>query len=224
MEKALEDAVENTFRFGDVRDTIRERLEEVLVPFIEGYDMSKYVVKLDTILTEIVNGSCLEANKEILENFKYMMTEPEVKELKLSELFEEYKKWVSIAVDTDGMDVTFDNGRPEYEQIGVHMEFKEKESGPWKKIQEATVELSVDDFGQEEALNETVRLWRWKMDCNEGWKIDTKGDIGIYSLRHAGRFELFLMRLKASRGCLVVDVTDADDYVTPDEEPQVVYR
>ena len=65
------------------------------MPFIEKYDMSDYIVKLDTVLTEIVNQTALVDNKRLLRNFQYLMTEPQEEEVKLSDLFREYEKYVA---------------------------------------------------------------------------------------------------------------------------------
>ena len=56
--------------------------EQILVPFIESYDMSGYIVKLDTLLAEMVNKSVLIDNKNLLENFKFMMEEPQETDIK----------------------------------------------------------------------------------------------------------------------------------------------
>jgi len=73
----IEKAIASSFNYGKLEKTVKERVEQVLVPFIESYDMSGYIVKLDTLLTEMVNKSVLTDNKNLLENFKFMMEEPQ---------------------------------------------------------------------------------------------------------------------------------------------------
>lgn len=105
LTKGIESAISNSFSYGKLEKAIKERVEQVLVPFIEGYDMSSYIVKLDTILTEIVNKSVLVDNKKLLENFRFLMEEPDVTEIKLTDLFMEYKKFVAKNMDTSGRKV-----------------------------------------------------------------------------------------------------------------------
>lgn len=88
----IEKAIASSFNYGKLEKAVKERVEQVLVPFIENYDMSAYIVKLDTVLTEIVNKSVLMDNKQMLENFQYLMKEPQITEIKLTDLFKEYYK------------------------------------------------------------------------------------------------------------------------------------
>lgn len=60
----IEKAIASSFNYGKLEKAVKERVEQVLVPFIENYDMSAYIVKLDTVLTEIVNKSVLMDNKQ----------------------------------------------------------------------------------------------------------------------------------------------------------------
>lgn len=91
----IEKAIASSFNYGKLEKAVKERVEQVLVPFIESYDMSGYIVKLDTLLTEMVNKSVLIDNKNLLENFKFMMEEPQETDIKISDLFKEYKKFVA---------------------------------------------------------------------------------------------------------------------------------
>ena len=82
---ALGGAIEDAFRWGDAKHAIEEKVKEVMVPYIESYDFSEYLPKLDSVLTEIVNSDFCIGNKKILENFKDLMMEPEQKEIKLTD-------------------------------------------------------------------------------------------------------------------------------------------
>lgn len=65
----IKGAISDSFGYGKLRNAIKERVEQVLVPFIEKYDMSDYIVKLDTVLTEIVNQTALVDNQKALTEF-----------------------------------------------------------------------------------------------------------------------------------------------------------
>lgn len=70
--KALGDAIEDTFRWGDAKDALKKKVTEVMVPYIENYDFSEYLPKLDSVLTELVNSDTCMGNKQIL-NRAYMI-------------------------------------------------------------------------------------------------------------------------------------------------------
>ena len=112
----IEKAIASSFNYGKLEKAVKERVEQVLVPFIENYDMSAYIVKLDTVLTEIVNKSVLMDNKQMLENFQYLMKEPQITEIKLTDLFKEYKKFVARNMEISGRKVELDES-PEYEAM-----------------------------------------------------------------------------------------------------------
>lgn len=84
----IEKAIASSFNYEKLEKAVKERVEQVLVPFIESYDMSGYIVKLDTLLTEMVNKSVLTDNKNLLENFKFMMEEPQETDIKISDLMD----------------------------------------------------------------------------------------------------------------------------------------
>ena len=114
----IEKAIASSFNYGKLEKAVKERVEQVLVPFIENYDMSAYIVKLDTVLTEIVNKSNLVDNKQMLENFRCLMKEPQITEIKLTDLFKEYKKFVARNMDTSGRKVEWEES-PEYEAMKI---------------------------------------------------------------------------------------------------------
>ena len=222
--KGFESAISDAFRWGDLEKAIKARVTAVLVPFIEQYDMAEYVVKLDQVLTEIVNQTSLVENKNILEGFQFMMTEPQSKEIKVSELFSEYKKFVAKNMETSGRKVTYDSDAPEYESMDVVVSFEEEESRSWSSFKYATLDFSVDDDEQESELNRTVRLSRWKDDKKSGWEIRTECNPAISSLRHLDKFDLLLVKLQRADVRLIVDTENEDDYVYSDAKPEPTYE
>lgn len=222
--KGFESAISDAFRWGDLEKAIKARVTAVLVPFIEQYDMAEYVVKLDQVLTEIVNQTSLVENKNILEGFQFMMTEPQSKEIKVSELFGEYKKFVAKNMETSGRKVSWDSGEPEYEGMDITVTLEEEDSRSWSSFKYATLDFSVDDDEQESELNRTVRLSRWKDDKKPGWEIRTECNPAISSLRHLDKFDLLLVKLQRADVRLIVDTENEDDYVYSDAKPEPTYE
>ena len=220
--KGFEAAIESSFSYGKLRDAVRKRIDEILVPFIEGYDMKKYIVKLDTVLSEIVNSTALIENKKILENFKNLMTEPEMKTITVSELFKEYKKFVAKEMDTDGRDVQIDDG-VYYEPMEVNFEVIEEEERSWSCFDRAILELSVDEEEQQEKLNRTIRLDHYK-NGKEGWDIISEFNPQITSLRYLDDFDIFLLKLQRANVKVIVDKKSDWDSVISENEPEATYK
>lgn len=222
--KGMENAIKNSFNYGKLEKAIKERIEQVLVPFIEGYDMNGYIVKLDTILSEIVQKSALVDNKAMLENFAFMMTEPVEKEIKLTQIFKEYKKFVARQMETYGRKVEWDSGDPEYEGMEVFFEVEEEESRSWSSWKYATIDFTVDDEEQQDELNRTIRLSRWEKDKKDGWEIRTDAEPNIYSLRYMDEFDLFLAKLQKAGVRVIIDEDGEEDYVYSDTKPEPTYE
>lgn len=88
-----------------------------MVPVIEKHNFNQYMVKLDSILTEIVNSTNLADNKRILDNFQSLLKEPEYKEIELSKIFEQYCEHVAKNVDTSNLEACCEDGEPYYEHV-----------------------------------------------------------------------------------------------------------
>lgn len=180
----IEKAIASSFNYGKLEKAVKERVEQVLDPFIENYDMSAYIVKLDTVLTEIVNKSVLMDNKQMLENFQYLMKEPQITEMKLTDLFKEYKKFVARNMDTYGRKVEWDES-PEYEAMTAFFEFEEDRERIWSSFKYATIDFTVDEEKQQEELNRTIRLSKWNRDRKDGWEIRVDTNPNLNSLRNS---------------------------------------
>lgn len=219
--KGFESAIDAAFRWGDLEKVIKERVKTVLVPFIETYNMDDYLVKMDTLLTEIVKQSALVDNKELLEHFQFMMAVPEEKEIKLSELFEQYKKFVARNMETHGRHASFESGEPEYDPIGVEFFFDEEERKSWSCFRYATVDFIVDEADQQGELGRTIRLIRYENDRKRGWEITTGTHPDIYSLVHMDKFDLLLSKLQRANVRVVIDEEEDDDCVYSDDKPEL---
>ena len=86
FKESIESAIGSAFRWGKVESALRKKIDEVMVPYIEKYDFSEYLPKLDTVLTEIVNSDACIENKKILENFKELSIKQEEKEMKVTDI------------------------------------------------------------------------------------------------------------------------------------------
>ena len=219
----IEKAIASSFNYGKLEKAVKERVEQVLVPFIENYDMSAYIVKLDTVLTEIVNKSNLLDNKQMLENFRCLMKEPQITEIKLTDLFKEYKKFVARNMDTSGRKVEWEES-PEYEAMTVYFEFEEDLERSWSSFKYATIDFTVDEEEQQDELNRTIRLSKWNGDRKNGWEIRVDTTPNLYSLRNMEEFDLLLIKLQRADVRIIADELSDEDYVYSDTKPEPTYE
>jgi hypothetical protein len=95
LTKCIGECMENMFRWsGPAKELIEEKLKETMVPAIERHDFSEYTLKLDTVLTEIVNNTSLQDNKKILDNFFLNET------LMFGEMIKEFSSITEEQMDT----------------------------------------------------------------------------------------------------------------------------
>lgn len=222
LEKGINDAMDDLFRsYGDVGKVIKEKATEVLVPAIERHDFADHIVKLDTVLTEIVNNTSLVENQKLLENFQELMIEDDNKKvIKTSELFERYCKYVAANVETNGLDVNIDGDEPYYESVHCFMEFEKEEGRSWSDFEKANI---VFECEEDEDMNFIIPVSRWQKYDVDKWTIDYKSNPTITSLRFMNDFEVFITKLNRCFCKVVVDDYEEDDYITPEAEPEASF-
>lgn len=219
LEKGIREAMDDLFKsYGDVGKVVKNKAREIFVPAIEQHDFSEYVIKLDTVLSEIINSTALIDNKKILENFKELMIEDESKkEIKTSELFEEWCKHVAANVSTSGLEVDTDD-EPTYCPVECSMTVEYEDGRSWSDYKKANV---VFECEHDEDMNFIIPIHRWEKYDGVKWTIDYKADPTIQSLRYMDDFEIFLSKLQRLSCKLVIDDEECDDEVAPDKEPDV---
>ena len=218
VETAIKKSLDDLFSWsGAGKKMIDEKVKEVIVPVIERHDFNQYIVKLDSVLTEIINQTSLADNKEILEKFKELMIEPSEKVIKLSAIFQKYCEYVAHDIDTTELEARCDDSEPYYEHVTAEMEVEHEER--WFSSSEwCNVKFWCE---ADEKLNKELRLYRSRDDRN--WTIsyvmDTFCDIN--SLRNLSQFDIFLMTLKRAFVDVELDTESeyADD-IEPEETPE----
>ena len=216
IKRALDDILGH---YGDVTKIIEKKIKEVMVPFLESYDYSQYIVKLDSVLVDVLKDSTLE-NRKLLENFKDLMTiDSSMKSIKSSEIFEKWKKHVAKNVEIDGLDICTDD-RPCYEDVECTINFEEDSNSSWSSFEYASLLLECE---HDEKMNFAIRLHRWKNDKDKNWDISYNCDGNLRSLRYLNDFKIFLMKLDQSRIKLELDISYETDDVEPDAEPEASF-
>lgn len=218
---AFDDVFKDAFRWGKIRDAVKNRLEEILVPYIENYDMSAYVVKLDAILAQLAKETVVADNRKILENFNHLVGRPLSQRITLNELFHEYAKHVESHADTMYLEVDFE-GEPTYESIHVEANVVEERTRrlSFGSTSFTTAMLHFTADGQED-LNFSVELTHWNRD--DYWTIKAPRHMNIDSLRSMSSFEVLMLSLDQTFAQLTFDESYEEDWVTPDKRPEPIW-
>lgn len=216
FKKALQNAVDNAFGWGAAKCAIEEKVKDVMVPYIESYDFSEYLPKLDSVLTEIVNSDFCIGNKKVLENFKNLMMKPEQKEVKLTDLFKAWIRQCERDIDTDGLDIDYDDG-VSYQSVECEMRFELEDKPSWSSTQRAVITFENE---HDEKLNVEIPVSKWK---EEPYTLSVYKDLMISSLNGLSEFEVLLLRLSRARTAIIIDREYDDNYIQPEAEPEASF-
>ena len=211
--KALKSSIEEQFGWnGDARKIIDEKVKEVMTPAIERVNLDKYTVKLDAVLAEIINSTNLVDNKEILGNFKSLMTEPDKDAISLEDVFEKYKEYVSKNVDTSDLEVYTDD-ELRYQNVTAEVDVNIRDNIFGGRFCDLVFKCEED-----EKLTKVIHLYESK--SNRFCITRFKSELDINSLRYVDEFDIFMMRLDRAF-CDITDIMEMhDDEVEVEAEPQ----
>jgi hypothetical protein len=219
----LENGVKNALKdllgsYGDVTKVIEKQVKSAMIPYLESYDYSQYITKLDSVLVDVLKNSAIE-NKKLLENFKNLMINDDRKEIKVTDLFKEWKNYVSKNVETDELEIDYDGGHPAYEYVDVNMNVNFDDERSWSSFEYATLVFECD---HDEKMNFAIRLSKW--DKRDNWDIQYDSKHDIRSLRYLNDFEILLMKLDQNRVKLILDSDYGSDEIQPEKEPEATWE
>lgn len=222
LEKGVLNALDSLFRsYGDVTKVIENQIKSVMIPYLEKYDYSQYITKLDSVLVDVLKNSALE-NKKLLENFKEVMTVEEDRDkIKLSEIFNVWKLYVSKNVSTDDLEINYDDD-PTYQDVTVTLDVDYDNSRSWSSMKSAIVNFECE---QDEEMNFAFKIYKWTDNTTLGsdWRLDYKENYTISSLKNLTEFEVFLMKLQQNNVKIDLDTDDERDHVEVVEEPEASF-
>ncbi|MDD3363232.1 MAG: hypothetical protein PHW34_16350 [Hespellia sp.] len=214
-------AIDNAFRWGELNKAIEKKVKDTMVPYIAEYDMSDYTLKLESVLSEIIRASEIPEQSKILENFKCIMTDVPKKEWTLKELLDVYKEFAAEKIDTDGMEIDYDDG-VSYGYFEVSAEVSEEEDKGWYKscFTYGYLDFKVDADNDDENENIQFRVNISKFQGRDSWEINFRSSKDLDGLRYMSDFEVFLMRLSRYNCRIVGNATIESDEVLPKKEPE----
>lgn len=212
LEASIGKSVDDLFGWnGAVKKVIEEKLKEVLVPFLEKYDYSKYIVKADQVLVEVLKSSALE-NKKLLENFKDLMVNEEIpKSIKLTDIFEKWKESAAKEVDTSKLEE--DCGV--YYNLDVSMSCEDISSS-WSDYERYKVTFECE---QDEELNFEFEISRWKKYSERNFRLCYYTKHDLESLRYLKPFEIYIMKINQALMEIELDEDSCSDEVEVEANP-----
>jgi hypothetical protein len=217
MEKCVNKAVEEMFgNWGKATKIIEKKIEEVMVPQLEKYDYSEHIVKLDSVLTEIMKNTTVD-NAKILGNFKKYMVENTPKEIKMSEIFEKYCEFVSENASSDNLEIDYDD-EVTYEPFEVTYELDKNETRSWGSYERGILIFECEHDGE---MNFQASVRRWESD--EYWKLDFESVKDLRSLRDISKFEIFLTKLDQNFTHIIMDEEYGNEEITLEQRPEPDY-
>ena len=166
-----------------------------------------------------VTGLC--PNLYPIIDFKKLSTPDKyTKVIKLSELFAEWQDYVSKSINTEDIEINYDDGIS-YESANVTLEIEREDKKSWGSTHYATINFECE---KDENMNFQVRISRWEDRKGELWKIDFNKISDIQSLRRLNQFEILLMRLVQNYVELEIDTKDfEEDEVEVEAEPEASF-
>lgn len=221
IEEAVKKSLDDLFSYsGEGKSLLDKKVKEVVVPVIENHNFNDYLLKLDTILTEIINHTQLSDNKTILKNFKALMTDADsIKVVSLSEIFDKYRDHVASHVNTSNLEKYCDDAEPYYEHVSASVEV-EKNDDYYSRTSRFDRCYLIFKCEEDESLNFEFELFKSKSE--DTWTIMRRAaKIDLLSLRYLSEFEIFLSLLERSYSHIRIDTEyDCDDDIEPEEKPE----
>jgi hypothetical protein len=189
-----------------------------MIPYLESYDYSQYITKLDAILVDVLKNSASEHTK-MLENFKELMLPAPEKEILITDLFNNWRKHVAKNVETNGLEIRYEDDVT-YENVNVQMEVEHLEDRSWSDFEYAHV---VFECEHDKEMNIELKIHRWKKHDKDKWTIDYDATHNLNSLRHLSEFEILLMKLKQNGTKLILDSNFEEDEVEVEAKPEPTF-
>lgn len=185
LEECISSSLRSMFEWsGDVQKVIEEKVKSVMIPYLESYDYSEYISKLDSVLVDVLKSSTLE-NRKLLENFKELMTTDDIpKKVKVSEIFEEWTKYCEEEIDREKIDMDCEGG---YIETSFEVEHLSEHRTDYEQIK---ITFTCDE---DEELKYEIFAHKWSF--NKEFSVDSEGAKDISSLRYLNKFDMFLLRL-----------------------------
>lgn len=196
LESCIKESIEAMFKWnGCVKKTIEEKIKSTIVPYLESYDYSEYITKLDSVLVYILKNTALP-NKEILENFKELMVNEEIEEIKITDIFKKWNEYCRANIDRDKLDMDYEGG-----YISTSFNVEEVSNG-WSIYKTYMVTFECEE---DEKLRFEFSIQSRKPDNNREYTSNYDKPCDLKTLKYMNDFEIFMIRVSEGYKNIVID-------------------
>lgn len=196
FKKCVEKSVEDLFSYcGSVREVIKKRIDETLVPYLESYNYDAFIPKLDCVLTDVLK-SVPKDYTSIIENFKDMCDLKKMPEVITEEhILDAYSKYVKENIDVDLLDFNCEDVF--YVEIGLEKNESDESYSTSSSPERYIINLSCDENG-ECGDNLDISFSIYKYDFMNHFRIDKTSVRSLNdfnSLRKLNNLEILLLKI-----------------------------
>lgn len=205
LEECVSDAIRDMFGYsGTVRKVIVEKVQSVMIPYLEQYDYSEYITKLDNVLVEVLKSSAIE-NKKLLENFKELMTSENLpQELKMKDIYKKWCKYCEEKIDKDNIEnYDYEGG---YINVSLNAENISSDWSDWEKY---VVRFVCEE---DEDLNIEFYIERYKK-YNNKFNLEWSKESDLKSLRYLNKFDMYMMKVNQAYLKIELDTEYENDEI-----------
>ena len=197
LEKCVEKSISDMFGWGgEVKKVVEEKVKSVMIPYLENYDYSEYIIKLDNVLVDVLKSSTLE-NKKLLENFKHLMTSEDMpRELKITDIYSKWNDYCKEKADRDNIDFDSEGG-----YITTSFELEEV-SESWSNYKTFMVRFECEE---DEELKFEFCIQAWRPDKDSKYTSTYMSTTDLRGLRHLNDFEMLMMRVSEGYDNIILD-------------------
>lgn len=206
LENCIEKSISDMFGWsGEIKKVVEGKVKSVMIPYLENYDYSKYIVKLDNVLVDVLKSSTLE-NKKLLENFKALMTsEDGTRDIKITDIFDKWTDYCKTKVDREKLDFDCDGA---YVTTSFYVE---EASETWSSYKTYMVRFECEE---DEDLKFEFSMNAWKPNKDSKFTSTYMKIADIRGLRHLNDFEILMMRVSEGYENIILDSDgDSEDTV-----------
>ena len=240
FDKMVQDVVDDLFgSYGGISRQIKDKLKESMNPYIELHDFSEHAVKMEHLLNNIIREVKNEQDV-LMKNVQDMLGTAPVEEIKTSKLFEKFTTHISGTIETDDLDIDYDD-EPSYKPLTAELSCTDELS--LGSTEKKTLRFSCEE---DSGFDIEIGIHRWTDLSDKAWHISrvervntkeptfrqrlhgskdlTTMETPMAHLRDLNELEVYLLKLYYDRTDIILDETDIfDDEVEVEEEPEVTY-
>jgi len=205
LEESVTKALEDMFGWnGEVKKVIESKVKAVMIPYLENYDYSKYISKLDSVLVDVLKNSALE-NKNMLENFKELMTTENIpNKIAVTDIYKKWQEYCEKEIDKDKIDNYDYEGGYINTSLGAELV-----NSDWSDYENYIVTFTCEE---DEELNVEFMITRWKKYDKE-FRLEWKKTSDLKSLRYLKKFDMYMMNINQTYSKIELDEEYSNDEV-----------